>query len=59
MHIASVIYKNKMICSKCRGKMVREEWFDLPKGFFEFFCLNCGERVWVRSEITEHPIYTN
>jgi late competence protein required for DNA uptake (superfamily II DNA/RNA helicase) len=59
MHISVMIANNRMLCTKCRGHMIREEWFDLPGGIYEFFCLNCGERVWIRQDLLSKPIYTN
>jgi len=59
MHISSLIFNNHMACPKCRGKMAPEQWFDLPHGFYEFYCLNCGMRIWFRQEMLEEPIYLN
>jgi hypothetical protein len=58
MHIKKIV-KKRMICSHCRGYMVRAKEFDLPNGYFEFYCINCGKRIWVDPKTLEKPIYLN
>lgn len=48
-----------MLCSRCLGIMLREPNFDLPKGCFEFYCINCGMRLWINQKTMEMQIYVN
>ena len=36
-----------MGCFRCRGFVAEEIAYDLPAGFREFVCLNCGNRFWL------------
>lgn len=35
-----------MQCSRCKGRLVKDRMFDLPRKILEYFCINCGERFW-------------
>jgi len=36
-----------MFCRRCNSLLHQEKMFDLPKSFIEFYCLKCGERIWI------------
>ena len=36
-----------MVCNRCETLLLRDNMYDLPRGFIELYCINCGERVWV------------
>lgn len=35
-----------MQCVKCRGQMLEDRVYDLPKNLREYCCMNCGQRLW-------------
>ena len=35
-----------MRCSRCKGHLVKDRMYDLPRKIMEFYCVNCGERFW-------------
>lgn len=48
-----------MLCNRCETKMLRDLMFDLPRGFVEFYCINCGERIWVDTKRFDWAVRPN
>lgn len=36
-------------CARCKGSLIKDRMYDLPRKIHEFFCLNCGERFWMEA----------
>ncbi|MDQ7822848.1 MAG: hypothetical protein RDV48_08655 [Candidatus Eremiobacteraeota bacterium] len=34
-------------CRRCRTYLRRDDMFDVPRKFIEFYCMKCGERIWI------------
>lgn len=51
--------KKGIACPQCKGHMIREHNFDLPAGYVEFYCINCGKRIWYDKEVLKYPISLN
>jgi len=39
-------------CYRCQGVMAEDRQWDLPTGFREFCCVNCGDRYWINLQIS-------
>ncbi|MCE1247329.1 MAG: hypothetical protein LWY06_11850 [Firmicutes bacterium] len=59
MRLSDLFYNRRMICSRCKGYMVKEPNYDLPGGYHEFYCLNCGKRIWLSEEMLKRPVFLN
>ena len=44
-----------MRCSRCKGKVVWDKMFDLPRKILEYYCINCGERFWMEKPGESSP----